>query len=91
MIILILKVERKKISCKDTEVIKKYPACLKDEKKYRAVWKMHNPPIKNLMVRPLLNNEMFFSHWNAEVKGAYRLDYCLYKGNEYTFNLCNVA
>ena len=44
MIILILKVERKKISCKDTEVIKKYPACLKDGKKKSSSVENAQPP-----------------------------------------------
>jgi hypothetical protein len=44
MIILILKVERKKISCKDTEVIKKYPTCLKDEKKISSSVENAQPP-----------------------------------------------
>jgi hypothetical protein len=44
MIILILKVERKKISCKDTEVIKKYPACLKDEIKISSSVENAQPP-----------------------------------------------
>jgi hypothetical protein len=39
-----LKVERKKISCKDTEVIKKYPACLKDEKKISSSVENAQPP-----------------------------------------------
>ena len=41
---IVLKVERKKISCKDTEVIKKYPACLKDEKKISSSVENAQPP-----------------------------------------------
>ena len=53
MIILILKVERKKISCKDTEVIKKYPACLKDEKKISSSVENAQPPHQKCNGPPL--------------------------------------
>jgi hypothetical protein len=52
---LILKVERKKISCKDTEVIKKYPACLKDEKKILSSVENAQPPHQKSNGPPLNN------------------------------------